>query len=1317
MNLCWNEIKRKSHNISSRVVTPGLLHPPSSSWVPLPLGPPATVTVLPPRRARNGLPLIPDKGRRRDFGSPGPSQFQHAPPCDSPSITQCRPLKVSPLSPGKGAWLQLHLFGGSVFDSLLVDPAGSGRVRAMHGPAQGDLGEPVPTAWQRGGCRLTFCTDRGVAHCGDAVAWIWDSFLHLVLETEVGVSPSGAVGQGSSALGCDPGLCLRGGAVVFCVGRVRLEAFSDNSGKLQLSLQEIIEWLTAKDEELSEQLPIGGDVGAVQHQREFHQAFMEDVKSRGPFIYSVLESAQAFLTQHPFQEPEETLPDGKEVSPRRRVLNVSRSVWKQANVTSDLWEKLTARCVDRHRHMERTLERLLQVQAAMGELAAALEQAEGVRDAWEPVGDLFIDSLQDHIDATKLFKDELIQVKEGMKQINDLAHQLAISDVHLSMENARALEHLNNRWKLLQGSIEERLKQLQDAHRDFGPGSQHFLSSSVQIPWERAISPNKVPYYINHQAQTTCWDHPKMTELYQALADLNNIKFSAYRTAMKLRRVQKALRLDLLKLTSLVEVFREQELQHGEYVMDVVEVIHALTALYERLEEERSILINIPLCVDMCLNWLLNVYDSGRNGKMRVLSFKTGLVSLCNADIQEKYQYLFSQVCGPSGLADQKHLSVLLHEVIQIPRQLGEVAAFGGSNVEPSVRSCFRMAPGKPAIEVAHFLEWMGLEPQSVVWLPVLHRVTAAESAKHQARCHVCKQCPIRGFRYRSLKQFNVDICQTCFLTGRTTKGKKLHYPIMEYYTPMFNLLTVSVCVSLCVWTTSGEKMRDFAKTLKNKFRSKQYFSKHPQRGYLPVQTLLEAESGETPCSSPRLPHADTHSRIEHFASRLAEMESQSCSFFTDSLSPDESLKSMYDGNSASNLCGYAGGFVALCVSPCMVPTRMGFPMHAGVRARAAAMLPALRTSCCSLDCVCLGSGHMEVRTCVCAVGCGSSVCIVSCAGGLRDEDQYLLHHPSPALEQDSPPGPHPLAHLDYHNKEELQRTLARLENENRPLLQAQCQRSDGAFSSYQSLIRINNKCPRGVCNLNRLHKSALPPAVGGPFKGGVMAASVKAPITITIKSHGIAAADNEQAVRMLQSEYRRLKWRHEEAAAAAANPGAAEGGAASPVGQRDEELLAEARVLRQHKSRLETRMQILEDHNKQLESQLRRLRELLLQPKDDSEANGSAPSSLSSPHQGGPPSRETTETDAAGDDLDHEQNTVLQLQEVACRSAHSGPRLRRARQTDRQMDPAELDGPPSHSCGPRAPRPGRDSRRVPRVITNHHPPSAKGQRLIRALC
>lgn len=82
----------------------------------------------------------------------------------------------------------------------------------------------------------------------------------------------------------------------------------------------------------------------------------------------------------------------------------------------------------------------------------------------------------------------------------------------------------------------------------------------------------------------------------------------------------------------------------------------------------------------------------------------------------------------------------------------------------------------------------------------------------------------------------------------------------------------------------------------------------------------------------------------------------------------------------------------------------------------------------------------------------------------------------------------------------------------------------------------------------------------------------------------------------MLQGEYRRLKWKHAEAASVPMLTEAGETGAGSPEGQQDEELLAEARALRQHKTRLETRMQILEDHNKQLESQLRRLRELLLQ-------------------------------------------------------------------------------------------------------------------------
>lgn len=50
-------------------------------------------------------------------------------------------------------------------------------------------------------------------------------------------------------------------------------------------------------------------------------------------------------------------------------------------------------------------------------------------------------------------------------------------------------------------------------------------------------------------------------------------------------------------------------------------------------------------------------------------------------------------------------------------------------------------------LQTADFLDWVKQEPQSLVWLPVLHRIAAAENARHQAKCNVCKQVPIIGLR------------------------------------------------------------------------------------------------------------------------------------------------------------------------------------------------------------------------------------------------------------------------------------------------------------------------------------------------------------------------------------------------------------------------------------------------------------------------------------------------------------------------------------------------------------------------------------------
>lgn len=82
---------------------------------------------------------------------------------------------------------------------------------------------------------------------------------------------------------------------------------------------------------------------------------------------------------------------------------------------------------------------------------------------------------------------------------------------------------------------------------------------------------------------------------------------------------------------------------------------------------------------------------------------------------------------------------------------------------------------------------------------------------------------------------------------------------------------------------------------------------------------------------------------------------------------------------------------------------------------------------------------------------------------------------------------------------------------------------------------------------------------------------------------------------RKLQAEYDRLKMAHDHKGLSPL-PSPPQMLPVSPQSPRDAELIAEAKLLRQHKGRLEARMQILEDHNKQLESQLRRLRQLLEQ-------------------------------------------------------------------------------------------------------------------------
>jgi len=65
-----------------------------------------------------------------------------------------------------------------------------------------------------------------------------------------------------------------------------------------------------------------------------------------------------------------------------------------------------------------------------------------------------------------------------------------------------------------------------------------------------------------------------------------------------------------LNLNVAIEAFDAHGLRgQNDKVLDVADMITVLSSLYETISAAHPTAVNVPLCLDLALNWLLNVYD------------------------------------------------------------------------------------------------------------------------------------------------------------------------------------------------------------------------------------------------------------------------------------------------------------------------------------------------------------------------------------------------------------------------------------------------------------------------------------------------------------------------------------------------------------------------------------------------------------------------------------------------------------------------------------------------------------------------------------
>ncbi|XP_039384579.1 dystrobrevin beta isoform X4 [Mauremys reevesii] len=260
------------------------------------------------------------------------------------------------------------------------------------------------------------------------------------------------------------------------------------------------------------------------------------------------------------------------------------------------------------------------------------------------------------------------------------------------------------------------------------------------------------------------------------------IRLSTYRTACKLRFVQKRCNLHLVDIWNMIEAFRDNGLNTLDHNTEIsvsrLETI--ISSIYYQLNKRlpSTHQISVEQSISLLLNFMIAAYDSEGHGKLTVFSVKAMLATMCGGKIQDKLRYIFSQMSDSNGLMIFTKFDQFLREVLKLPTAVFEGPSFGYT--EHSVRTCF---PQQKKITLNMFLDTLMVDPppQCLVWLPLMHRLAHVENVFHPVECSYCRCESMMGFRYRCQQCHNYQLCQNCFWRGHANGPHSNQHQMKEH--------------------------------------------------------------------------------------------------------------------------------------------------------------------------------------------------------------------------------------------------------------------------------------------------------------------------------------------------------------------------------------------------------------------------------------------------------------------------------------------------------------------------------------------------------
>ncbi|KAH8271564.1 hypothetical protein KR018_007439 [Drosophila ironensis] len=266
------------------------------------------------------------------------------------------------------------------------------------------------------------------------------------------------------------------------------------------------------------------------------------------------------------------------------------------------------------------------------------------------------------------------------------------------------------------------------------------------------------------------------------LQTFDSIRFASYRTASKLRYIQKSTNLHLVDIWNVIEAFRENGLNtlEPQSEVSVARLETLVSSLYHNLNKRLPTAQQVPVDskAGLLLNWLLAAYTSDNSGKIRVFSIKVALATMCSGKLVDKLRYIFSQISDGAGQLVAWKLGEFLREVLALPAAVYESPTFHyKEGLEEEI------FPAENKVTVNDFMATLMSEPgpSCLVWLPLVHRLATVETIVHPTVCSVCHKENFTGFRYRCQRCHAYQLCQECFWHGKTSLNHQNDHEVKEY--------------------------------------------------------------------------------------------------------------------------------------------------------------------------------------------------------------------------------------------------------------------------------------------------------------------------------------------------------------------------------------------------------------------------------------------------------------------------------------------------------------------------------------------------------